>query len=418
MREIANTILPGSIIMKEDTCSKHPSKKVPMLDTEMWVEDGQIRHRHYSKPMSSREVILQRSSIPTSAKRDILVQEGCRRLRNSDMMTVWEEKIKPVNELMLAMKEGGHVEAFRETVSKRIVAKYEANIKRWKEEGRPMYRSKEEREIQTEREGRKTKSNWFKSDGITATVTIPATKDGVLKDIINKVIMKAPGPKYTGTKILERPGKPIMNCLTTKKILKRPNCGRKECPLTWKEEGCREECFKESITYQARCQLCIERQRREGVTEEEMEETVYEGETSRSLYSRYQGHMTKYKEQVEKEMKESRGEKEKELEEDEKTNFMWEHLKDCHPESIDQDNPKDLDLPKRVFQFRVTGSFRDPLTRKLTEMIRIRMALYRGRIGGERSTKNQVIIKECLNSKEESFTPTQKTARWRKRKEK
>ena len=114
MREIANTILPESVIMKEDTCSKHQSKKIPILDTEMWVQDGVIRHRHYAKPMSSREVILARSAIPASSKRDILTQEGGRRLRNCDIKMPWEEKVKVVNKLMLAMNEGGHCETFRE----------------------------------------------------------------------------------------------------------------------------------------------------------------------------------------------------------------------------------------------------------------------------------------------------------------
>ena len=58
----------------------------------------------------------------------------------------------------------------------------------------------------------------------------------------------------------------------------------------------------------------------------------------------------------------------------------------------------------KSFEFRVTGQFRDPLSQRLTEMVRIIMALYEGRIGGK-GGKRMVKILECMNSKEEGFAP-------------
>ena len=43
-REIANTCLPNSITMKEDTTADHPNGRIPILDTEMWMEEGQKLH--------------------------------------------------------------------------------------------------------------------------------------------------------------------------------------------------------------------------------------------------------------------------------------------------------------------------------------------------------------------------------------
>ena len=73
-REVANTILPNSVIMEEDSPSKHSGGKIPILDMEMWVNlEGYIVYQHYSKPMSSRSVIMARSAFPTSMKKNILI---------------------------------------------------------------------------------------------------------------------------------------------------------------------------------------------------------------------------------------------------------------------------------------------------------------------------------------------------------
>ena len=88
-------------------------------------------------------------------------------------------------------------------------------------------------------------------------------------------------------------------------------------------------------------------------------------------------------------------------------------MKNEHPEEINNDKPEDIELAESSFEFRVTGKFRDPLTRRLTEMVRIRLALYKGKIGGEKGGKGTVCIGKCLNSKEESFALMEK--KWKKR---
>ena len=45
------------------------------------------------------------------------------------------------------------------------MGRYEANIRRWKEEGRRMLRSRKERIEQREKEGVSNKGNWFKTGG-------------------------------------------------------------------------------------------------------------------------------------------------------------------------------------------------------------------------------------------------------------
>ena len=62
-REIANTCKPRSIQMVEDLPGNHETGYLPILDTAMKVEGGQIHFIHYSKPMSSLEVVSGRSAM-------------------------------------------------------------------------------------------------------------------------------------------------------------------------------------------------------------------------------------------------------------------------------------------------------------------------------------------------------------------
>ena len=87
--------------------------------------------------------------------------------------------------------------------------------------------------------------------------------------------------------------------------------------------------------------------------------------------------------------------------EDDSDSFMWKHMKREHNELLGEGS---FD-PRESFRFKLTGSYRDPLTRQLTEMIRIRMANNRGFIVGEKGVKYRQIIGCCMNFKEENFAP-------------
>ena len=94
--------------MKEDVPSAHQRGALPILDTEMWVENGKILHSHYSKPMASMEVILYRSAMTMSSKMNILTQEGGRRIRNCSVSLPWQTVRGFLNKLMISMLWGGY----------------------------------------------------------------------------------------------------------------------------------------------------------------------------------------------------------------------------------------------------------------------------------------------------------------------
>ena len=113
--EVANTVMPKSIVMEVDFPSAHSSGRIPILDMEVWVskeqessrqEEGSkeqeqgskeqvvscISFNFYAKPMASKDVIYERSAFTTREKKNILLEEASRRLRNCSPHNTWESK--------------------------------------------------------------------------------------------------------------------------------------------------------------------------------------------------------------------------------------------------------------------------------------------------------------------------------------
>jgi hypothetical protein len=396
LREVANTILPRSVIMKEDTCPNHENGRIPILDTEMWVEDGQIRFSHYSKPMSSTEVVLARSAMAATMKRNILVQEGTRRLKNCHLSLTWKSKVVHINSLMISMRTAGHSAQFRTVVANRILANY-SNIVTNDESGtKPMYRSKGDRKVQKEKEGIMNKSNWFHKGGYTATYTVPSTRDSTLVTSTRQALDSTTGPTHTRVKVLEKPGATILSGLIRSNPFPRESCGRLKCPLSWMKGGCQEKCFIENITYQAHCTRCRRAQIARGLAPNKVQDQVYEGESSRSLYTRSGQHVRDY-------VKESTRQRpptdptQGQVEEEVGSSFMWDHVLQCHQGQVSVD-------PSQDFQFRIAGQFHDALTRELDEATRILFARLRKSVC-DRGQGSVLHVGGVLNRKDEHFAP-------------
>ena len=117
------------------------------------------------------ETILARSAMSMGSKIIILVAEGSRRLRSSSLELPWETRIEHLNRLSVSMKWAGYNQEVRSTVVTRVLARYDQNITNYKESGRPLYRSREQRTLNP----KKNKAEWFRDGGATATVTVPCT---------------------------------------------------------------------------------------------------------------------------------------------------------------------------------------------------------------------------------------------------
>ena len=135
----------------------------------------------------------------------------------------WEVKLSHVNRLMVPMQWAGYAERHREIVARRVLGKIEMNQYNLKNLGKPLYRSKQERKEVI----KKDKSNWFREEGATTTITVPSTTNSFLAKQLKEVVAKTQGPKGTSVKVVEKPGPPIMAGIAANNPFKDRPC--------WKE---------------------------------------------------------------------------------------------------------------------------------------------------------------------------------------
>ena len=115
MREVvrmANSI-NTMIQMTGDCPSMHESGKMPLLDTQVWVEGETVEYEHYRKPMANPLMMLEVSAMPENMKRTVLTQEVVRILRNTRPNLPWETKAKHLNQFSERMKLSGYNELYR-----------------------------------------------------------------------------------------------------------------------------------------------------------------------------------------------------------------------------------------------------------------------------------------------------------------
>jgi hypothetical protein len=299
---------------------------------------------------------------------------------------------------MISMRAAGHNQQFRLVVAHRILANYQNIVKNDEDGTKLMYRSKEERRDQKIAEGVTDKGTWFRKGGYTATYTVPASKDSGLTQRTRQPLDSTSGPDHTKVKVLERPGVSILSGLVKSNPFPRQTCGRISCPLKWMEKGCQEKCFMENITYQAHCTRCRQEQVDRGVEAKEVRDQVYDGESSRTLHTRAGQHFGDYAREASKHHNQPHNAHlPGQVEEEEGSSFMWDHAVNAHQGQVSLNITDD-------FQFRVTGQFRDPLTRELTESTRIIFAR-KNKDLNDTGQGRVYQIGGVLNRKDEHFAP-------------
>ena len=218
---------------------------------------------------------------------------------------------------------------------------------------------------------------------------VPATSGSELAKRLRLVVNSVPGPRGTSVKVVEKPGQPIMAGISSNNPFKQPECRRPNCPLVASEEDCLGRCAEEGITYKARCTLCEEEQKEEP----EVIHSQYVGESSRTLLVRSSQHYRDYKYCIRRKLQGL----ERLEQDDSKSSFMFDHMDDKHPDS-------NMD-PDKDFKFTIIDTFRDPLSRQVSEAVRIKAAVEKGIFIDFRNKKH---IVNSLNRRLEHFAPIER----------
>ena len=155
----------------------------------------------------------------------------------------------------------------------------------------------------------------------------------LLRDVADKEAI--PGVKFH---VLEKGGTRVKQIVQKSNPTATPGCLDADCIACKGGSGNGGPCRKGNIGYQMGCDLCEQTATQTG---RQADRTTYIGETSRNLYTRGKEHVYNYV----SENKES---------------FMKEHQAELH------------DGQPPVFSSKVTGTYRDCLTRQVAEGVAIR----------------------------------------------
>ena len=298
---------------------------------KVWLNsEGLIMHQHYEKTMANKNVMHSWSAQSKSCKKSVHVQELLRRILNTSERLDWTTSVVPVlTDYMARMMAAGYSQEYRGSILNNTFRIYDKMQQEQTAGLRPMNRPQdwnaEERRLNKKRK----RNNWSTRGGYTAPIIVPATPDSELATELRKITEKEaiPGLKF---KITEKGGRMVKRVVQMSNPMATPGCPDQACLACQMERGKGGSCRKGNIQYQLECRLCPDTDR-----------TLYIGETSRNLYTRGKEHTAKFE-----------GEKE--------DSFMLKHQAEKHAGQ------------HAVYDGKVTGVYRDCLSRQVSEGVMIR----------------------------------------------
>ena len=256
-----------SIKVETDGGYNHEERggRLPVLDVEVWIGESEggslkILHGHYMKDVASRLVMGCHSAHGMNTKRNVMVKEIERILRNCSVYLPWKESADKVSYYVKRMVLSGYDQGFRYNVVKIAIRRYRRRVDRW-HEGGTMYASHS-------RGGKsQSKGKWYSGDDdkYESVMFVQTTKDSELKKVVQKLARK----NNVKVRVVEKAG------LTMKKVLQRSDpyekrrCERDDCVVC--EYGRPGQCRNRGCGYQLLCKA---------------DGKKYRGQTGRSLYER------------------------------------------------------------------------------------------------------------------------------------
>ena len=327
IQQVASYIHP-SIRSTIDCPSRHADGKMPSLDVKMWIKEvnnqRKILYEHYEKEMTTKAVIHAKSALPIQTKRTVLTQEVLRILLHCSKYLEWNTVCTHINRFMKKMQFSGYSQPFRYTVVNSAINAMKIIREKESLGIRPMYRPKEWRRVEREKEKVEKRRTWYKSGGFDSVLFVPSTPESKLKNLYQREIMKS----GFRVKVVETASASLKSRLQTSNPFKPRRCGRIDCFVcTTEGEG---NCNPEGITYKIECLgECDERD-------------DYKGESADNGYIRGKKQLNDLQRR------------------DAKNSPLWRHCRDVHNSRMQQ------------FKMSVTGTFKnDAMLRQITEAVQI-----------------------------------------------
>ena len=284
---IANSI-HDSISVKVDYPSNHANKRLPILDTEMWIKEiqvnetkkHQILYSYYEKEMSSKYLIHKKSALPNQAKINILANELIRVMKNTSTQVKEAEKQRNIQHFINKMQfseygkeERIHVYCKAKKIFKEKIANSE--IFPHKDKFRKLNELAQKRQ-----NPRKT---WYNERKYKSTFYVDATPHSHLAKKCQRILDNCGIP----IKVFEKTGDTIQNLLVKSDPLKNKKCHDEKCSVCTTNQN-NINCKAREVVYENICEhypTC---------------KGTYIGETSNPIKERFREHLNDYRLRPEK----------------------------------------------------------------------------------------------------------------------
>ena len=176
---------------------------------------------------------------------------------------------------------------------------------------------------------KKKRHRWSNKGGHVAPIFVPPTPNGELARQLREIADRETeaGVRF---KVIETGGCTIQSQVQLSNPTATAGCDRDDCMPCKTGRGEGGNCSKSGISYEIECQQCPDGNK-----------SLYIGESSRNLYTRAKEHLKNYENQTQK-------------------SFMWKHQRKNH------------NGQPGGYTAKVTGSYRDCLSRQVGEGVSIR----------------------------------------------
>ena len=245
--ELADSVHP-SIKVTGDIPSNYEDNKLPILDLKAWiaeVEPGiyKIVTCHYMKDVSTRAVINNRSSHPNQMKKNVMVNEILRILRNCNKFCPWDVVTDHISYFTKRLQFSGYDQQFRYEIVRKALKKYD--------QSKLVTENHENRTPTT-----KNRKDWYSKDNKTdAVMFVQATKNETLK----KEIQQCASKNKLNLKIIEKVDNNLRRELQKSNPFKTSKCGREKCKICQLETGV--NCRARGCVYELICEECLRKYR-------------------------------------------------------------------------------------------------------------------------------------------------------------
>ena len=169
LQQIGNEIHP-SIQLTVDFPSNNNNGRVPVLDTEQWIQEvehngekkPQILFSHYGKPMASKMLIHRSSAQPINTKLNILVADLVRVMRNVSRKCPVDERNEKIQTFIKRMHFSGYSKKEQVQVYQKAKQRYSDMLTKNDQGIQPMYRGRDWNREERQRSKSEKRRNWFK----------------------------------------------------------------------------------------------------------------------------------------------------------------------------------------------------------------------------------------------------------------